>query len=203
MPKLHEVLYERIKSFPSAVEKINGYINKIWKKIRRDPSYIQRLGYFISERNIPKLSISGIFKSFCIKLGLREKILENQYKIVEEEYKRCGVNENEIPFHLLVSLQIDYGQNRVVFNPEIDRKRENLLKLVEILYPSLYKEVKIFHKLCELSAKDERVENLLEMRMKELIISQCKNVKEFLERLGAKPEIVDEALNELNLEKRL
>jgi hypothetical protein len=188
MLKLHEKAYEIAKRFPSVLRKIEQYVEKLWEKIRSDPSYIEKIKSFMRRENVARLNAEGIFKILCIKLGLHEKILERQYKIVEEEYKRCEINESEIPLYLLVSLRVDYGKNRIAFNPEINGKRESLLKLVKIFYPRLYREIKTFHDLCELSAMDEKLEDLLEKRMKELFISQRGDVEKFLKRLGAEPE---------------
>ena len=208
MPKLHERIFERLKEVPSAFKAFKQYVKNLYEEIRenlrKDPSYLSRLKSLFRKDYIENITEpSDLCNLLCCKFLISRKmgefdLLGDAQRDVERLYLRHRLNEVGIPLDMLLSAPIDYGGGRSVSNPLLDKKRKEIFRIIQSLYPDLYKKLVIYHGLLTLSQLDEREEPLILSKLEWIAKNKSREADKFArEKFGINFTTLYQAVNPL------
>ncbi|MEM5882360.1 MAG: hypothetical protein QXS69_02780 [Candidatus Aenigmatarchaeota archaeon] len=200
--KLHREIFKKIIENDKekiVTPKIREKVEEIFRKIEgaKDAEEIKNIFKPLLENNIGKNDYENILNICVLKLSLSDalsligiqSVLERQYSKVNKNYyewteknsndvnvfvkKYCFKNEEELFFYI-TSCPIDYGKGRIVYNEKKDKIRKEMLEELKYMNSNLFEEIMKYFTLVEISGIDEKLEDSLNEKLKEMIIHENK-----------------------------
>jgi len=177
--RLHEKVYERIKS--EIGKRLEEEREKYWRRFRENPeNFLDEIEKVYNQPSTPRSLFMKFFYKFLLSSSINNGILERQFSIVEEEFRKWISKEgNDITLPEILVGKLD---------EDIARK-----------YPSFYRELRIYKKLESLSLRDEKEEINWIRDLKKIAEKYGEDCKKILRKLRiSKPEKVLEVIKEEN-----
>ncbi|MEM0243392.1 MAG: hypothetical protein QXT34_03025 [Candidatus Aenigmatarchaeota archaeon] len=200
--KLHREIFKKIIENDKekiVTPKIREKVEEIFRKIEgaKDAEEIKNIFKLLLENGIEKNDWKNVLYVYILKLSLSDfssliripSVLERQYnKIyviygewfaknfneVSEFMKKYNLkNEKELFFHI-ISCPIDYGKDKIVYNEKRDKIRKEMLEELKYMNSNLFEEIMKYFTLVEISGIDEKLEDSLNEKLKEMIIHENK-----------------------------
>ncbi|MEM5843136.1 MAG: hypothetical protein QXL97_00260 [Candidatus Aenigmatarchaeota archaeon] len=200
--KLHREIFKKIIENDKekiVTPKIWEKVEEIFRKIEeaKDAEETKNIFKPLLENNIGKNDYENILNICVLKLSLSDalsligiqSVLERQYSKVNKIYyewteknsndvnvfvkKHCFKNEKELFFYI-ISCSVDYGKDGIVCNEERDKIRKEIIEGLRHINPILFKEISKYYTLVEISGIDEKLEDSLNEKLKEMIMHENK-----------------------------